>query len=336
MMADLRPLVERWIREWWANEGQKTTQALVRGGRLSGASLVGTLPTSVQQAIDHGNLAGLADDDHTQYVLKSLLTAKGSLLAATAASTPTDLPVGTDGQVLTADSTLAAGVRWAPSASGFADPTTTKGDLIVHGASTTRLGVGSDGQVLTADSAQSLGVKWATPAVSGGAMTLISDQTLGAAASAISFTSIAGSYKSLLLHVAGRSDQASVQALCLKFNSDTGANYYFRILTQNGGLSQASAGGATSPTSLRLGFLTANGAVANVFSMATIWIPFYADTTHQKTWEFQTHRRDNDGTEFYETGSGAWRNAAAITQIDVLPAAGNLVANSRATLWGLS
>lgn len=40
------------------------------------------------------------------------------------------------------------------------DPTTTKGDLIVHGATTTRLGVGSDGQILTADSSQTLGVKW--------------------------------------------------------------------------------------------------------------------------------------------------------------------------------
>lgn len=44
----------------------------------------------------------------------------------------------------------------------FSDPTTTKGDLIVHGASTTRLPVGSNDQVLTADSAQASGVKWAT------------------------------------------------------------------------------------------------------------------------------------------------------------------------------
>lgn len=50
------------------------------------------------------------------------------------------------------------------SVSGMADPTTTKGDLIVRGAaSPSRLGVGSDGQVLTADSAQALGAKWATP-----------------------------------------------------------------------------------------------------------------------------------------------------------------------------
>lgn len=69
------------------------------------------------------------------------------------------------GQVLTATGTTAA--TWQSAASGFADPTTTKGDLIVHGSSTTRIPVGTDGQVLTADSTQSLGVKWGT--TSGGA-----------------------------------------------------------------------------------------------------------------------------------------------------------------------
>lgn len=57
---------------------------------------------------------------------------------------------------------------WATPAgggSGLADPTTTKGDLIVRGASTpSRLGVGSNGQILTADSTQTTGVKWSTPA----------------------------------------------------------------------------------------------------------------------------------------------------------------------------
>lgn len=69
-------------------------------------------------------------------------------------------------QVLTYDGTIG---KWknATAASGFADPTTTKGDLIVHGTSTVRLPVGSDGQILTADSTQTVGLKWAT--ASGGA-----------------------------------------------------------------------------------------------------------------------------------------------------------------------
>jgi hypothetical protein len=38
-----------------------------RGGRVPAESLGGTPPVSVQQTIDHGNLTGRADDDHTQY-----------------------------------------------------------------------------------------------------------------------------------------------------------------------------------------------------------------------------------------------------------------------------
>ena len=49
---------------------------------------------------------------------KSLVTTKGDLIAATGASTPARLGVGTNGQVLTADSAEASGVKWATAASG--------------------------------------------------------------------------------------------------------------------------------------------------------------------------------------------------------------------------
>ena len=48
----------------------------------------------------------------------TILDAKGDIIAATAADTASRLAVGTNGQVLTADSTTATGLKWATAASG--------------------------------------------------------------------------------------------------------------------------------------------------------------------------------------------------------------------------
>lgn len=49
---------------------------------------------------------------------KSTLTTKGDIYVATASATPARLPVGTDGQVFTADSSTATGTKWATPSGG--------------------------------------------------------------------------------------------------------------------------------------------------------------------------------------------------------------------------
>ncbi len=54
---------------------------------------------------------------------KAILDAKGDLIVASSADTPGKLGVGTNGQVLTADSAEALGVKWATPAPGYTAPT---------------------------------------------------------------------------------------------------------------------------------------------------------------------------------------------------------------------
>ena len=51
-------------------------------------------------------------------IAKTIVDAKGDLIGATAADTPARLAVGTNGQVLTADSTAATGLAWATPSGG--------------------------------------------------------------------------------------------------------------------------------------------------------------------------------------------------------------------------
>jgi hypothetical protein len=70
------------------------------------------------------------------------------------------LPVGSDGQVIFADSSEPKGIKWGDCPSGVS-PLMSKGDLYTHnGASDARLPVGSDGQRLVTDSGEPLGIKW--------------------------------------------------------------------------------------------------------------------------------------------------------------------------------
>jgi hypothetical protein len=89
----------------------------------------------------------------------SPLTTKGDVY--TYGSANARLAVGSNTQVLTANSAAANGVDWE-AAGGFSNPMTTKGDVILGGASGTpqRLAVGSNTQCLTANSAATYGVDW--------------------------------------------------------------------------------------------------------------------------------------------------------------------------------
>ncbi|MCW6003865.1 hypothetical protein K1W54_04610 [Micromonospora sp. CPCC 205371] len=151
-----------------------TTAPLTGGGDLTADRTLG-----VSVGTSAGTVAAGDDSRITGAEQRSTLTAKGDLYAATAAATVTRQPIGTDGQVLRADSAQSTGLAWdtldaadvGAVAHTLADA---KGDIIAaSGVDTfTRVPVGTDGQVLTADSTQTAGVRWAA-AGGGGGSTLV-------------------------------------------------------------------------------------------------------------------------------------------------------------------
>lgn len=115
--------------------------------------------TNVASGLISNNVQDAIDELNDIKVDKSSFAAKGDLLSATAASTPARLAVGSNGQVLTADSAESTGLKWASS---LTNPMTTQGDLIVGGTSgaATRLAKGTDGDIFKMVSGSPA---WSTP-----------------------------------------------------------------------------------------------------------------------------------------------------------------------------
>lgn len=71
----------------------------------------------------------------------TIIDAKGDLIAGTAADTADRLAVGTNGQVLTADSSTATGLKWASAAAGYVG-------CLLYRSTTQNLNSGADTEIL--------------------------------------------------------------------------------------------------------------------------------------------------------------------------------------------
>lgn len=196
----------------------------------------------------------------------------------------------------------------------------------------------SDGLYFVGDNGTEIGPL--ASASGAGAMTLITDTVLGSPAASITFSSISGSYKHLLILGNIRTDRTGAYAdgLVIQFNSDTGANYVQLRAQHNVNTTAYSENLGTATPQLSF-ILPSADSPANSFGPVKITIPSYAVTNMHKSalaesWGYQ---KAGTGSLFVSQGGIMWLNTAAITDIVFKPNTGtNFVAGSRLTLYGIN
>lgn len=170
------------------------------------------------------------------------------------------------------------------------------------------------------------------------AVVRLADTKLAAPAALIDFTAIPASYAHLMLAVTARTDQAvPASSLGLRFNGDTATNYDGTTLAGNG-ISASSSEYFGAGT--MFGVIAVPGATSadgRLFGGGSILIPDYANTTAWKNTNgcAASASARTTGGHLVNLNSGLWCSVAAINQVTLLPGAGNFVAGSRATLYGL-
>lgn len=153
----------------------------------------------------------------------------------------------------------------------------------------------------------------------------IASVLLAAPAATIDFPAIpAAGFTALRLVLSLRADNAAAaNQAAIRFNGDAGNNY----------VSAASVLGSY----IALAPIPAAASGVATFGAAEVIIPAYNNAARFKSAEYYGGFADTGaGASGHGASGGSWRNVAAINRITVvLTIAGNLVAGSRADLYGL-
>ena len=159
----------------------------------------------------------------------------------------------------------------------------------------------------------------------------ISTTTLGSDTASVTFSSIPGTYTDLIL-VTNVSVTVNDNAVRLQFNNDTASNYSTTTVYGDG--SSAASNRASNVTSIYSSFYVDPN--ANVGHNTISQIMNYSNSTTYKTVIGRANRATANNFPGAEAVAGLWRSTSAITEIDILTAAGgNFKTGSTFSLYGI-
>ena len=159
------------------------------------------------------------------------------------------------------------------------------------------------------------------------AMVQLFDSILGVAGT-FDANNLSQDYAHLTMRLSARGSQS--ENIIARFNNDSGANYWQQVITAT--TNTVVSAGAAGQTSMHIGYV--DPTTANWGSGMVIDVTNYSEVTpHFKT--ISASMAGGLSAFYWVGGGGMWGNTAAITRVQILPSAGNFIAGSRLTVYGL-
>ena len=172
----------------------------------------------------------------------------------------------------------------------------------------------------------------------------IATQTLGSAASTVTFSSIPNTYTDLVLVGSMRvtvNTYNNMNFPCIRFNGDTGTNYSVtEMYTRNDSSSwRTVSGGNSSPNQneMNLGGVATTNFGSNIFTTQIVNIMNYSNTTTNKA-VISSGGTGGDLTNMdgVKHHVGSYRSTSAISSLSWTPtSSGNFTAGCTFTLYGI-
>lgn len=211
------------------------------------------------------------------------------------------------------------------------------------GAGASLPGGGTQNQVLTKNSGTSFDVGWTTPSGGGGSLIRIATTTLSSPAATIDFSSIPGTYRALYLNASVRGTSGNaLDIVRLRINAADAASSYTFLWHQL--VSTTASPAATSSTTadhIPVGHMGGTTNVGLAYIETTIGHYALANTPGLTNRTVRSR-----GTFMHGSTAANWMIAeydgvyafdnTFVTQVTLLPAAGNFAAPSSVSLYGLS